>query len=211
MSSLLSLNTEIPSPTGARASSYVPFTAHIRLVPNLGNRPSERGKRDTLNRNLQKAARRIQQSIENAIDDGITPELNIATPVAYTPQFGDFTARVTIVGFYEVNRRTLNAAQTTSVDEIHSGTDQGEQTALYDVNKGGSLAAGQDPLPGVDAEVTSLRQALADALNPLINDGTGPAGTFGALISVDLIDIVHIEYNGIKYGVKQFGGRSFPQ
>lgn len=206
MSSLLSSNTENPSPTAAQEAVYVPFVAHVRLIPELGT-----GKRVTMVRSLQKQARRIEQSLQAAIDSAILGvPLNIASPVAFTPQFGDFTARATVVGFAEVVRADTSSGrleddvfQTTNVDEIHSGTDQGEKTALYDVNKGGSLAAGQDPKAYLDAEVTALRQALADALNPAINPD--------ARIAFDLTDIVHVEYNGVKYGVKQFGGRSFPR
>lgn len=198
MSSLLSFNTENPSSTAAQNEVFIPFVAYVRLIPELGS-----GKRATMVRSLQKQARRIQQSIEAAIDDNLlSPSINIASPVAFTPQFGNYTARATIVGFVETDRNADEKVPTTNIDEIHSGTDQGEKTALIDGNKGGSLAAGQDTQAYLDAEVTLLRQALADALNPSVNPG--------ARIAFDLIDIVHIEYNGVKYGVKAFGGRSFP-
>ena len=198
MSSQLSLNTEIPSPRAAQNEVYVPFVAHVRLVPELGT-----GKRRTMERSLQKQARRIQQSLDAAISDGIlSVPLNIASPVAWTPQFGNFTARATIVGFAQVDRDPGEVHPTTDVDEIHSGTDQGEKTSPINVNKGGSLAAGQDTQDWLDIEVTALREALADALNPATNPD--------ARIAFDITGIVHIEYNGVKYGVKARGGRSFP-
>jgi hypothetical protein len=167
--------------------THVPFVAHIRVVPNLST-----GKRWSLYRNLEKVSLRVE-------DDLLAAGLNIATPIAFTPQLGDFGARLTVVGFVEKSRLAPTAgddrkveAPTTNIDLIHSGTDPDEKTALIDGNRGGSLSEAQDPTAVVEAEVTELR-ALLDS----------------ASTQFQLHDVVHLEYNGVKYGLKKQGGRSF--
>jgi len=195
MSSELSTSSWVSAPTAARRENFVPFRAWIRVVPNLGT-----GKRRTMVHNLQKAVRLIQMSVLNAIDDGLlTQEINISTPILFTTQFGDFSARVTIVGFVKVNKPARGP--TTDIEIIHSGTDQGEHTDIRNVNRGGMLSEGQDPLPIVESEVAELRDNLVTALSVV----TGHPG----LINFVPEDVIHIEYNGIKFGVKKCGGRSF--
>lgn len=179
----LSTTPTQPSPGAAQEDVYIPFIAHIRVVPDLAT-----GKRWSLIRNLEKIALRVENDLVGA-------GFNIATPVPYTVQFGDFAARLTIVGFVSKSvvtdgRRT--SPPTTNIDLIHSGTDPNEKTGLIDGNRGGTLSEGQDPLPIIDTEVAELRAAL-DAASTLF----------------DLDDIIHVEYNGVKYGLKKQGGRSF--
>jgi len=178
-----STSSDQPIPGAAQDETFVPFVAHIRVVPDLAT-----GKRLSYYRNLEKTALRVE-------DDLVDAGFNIATPIAFTPQFGDFGARLTIIGFTEKSRVTDNRqveSPTTSIDLIHSGTDPNEKTALIDGNKGGSLAAGQDPTNTVEMEVSELRMNLAAASTQFQID-----------------DVIHIEYNGVKYGLKKQGGRSF--
>ncbi len=177
-----------PSAGAGQNETFVPFVAHIRVVPNLGT-----GKRWSLFRNLEKTALRVEEDLIDA-------NFNIASPVAFTPQFGDFGARLTVVGFVGKTRLISSSSDderlveppTTNIDLIHSGTDVGEQTALIDGNRGGSLSEAQDPTTTVEEEVAELRILLAAA-----------SDQFG------INDVVHIEYNGIKYCLKKIGGRSF--
>lgn len=172
------------SPTAARDAVHVPFVARIRLVPKRGT-----GKRFDVWRNLEKSALRAEMAL-------VAAGWNIATPVAFTPQFGDFEAHLTIVGFRQKSRVADDReviAPTTDVTEIHSGTDPGEKTSTVEVNKGGSLSKGQDTVITVDDEVRELVNSLGSATS-----------IFG------VTDIIHVEYNGVKYGVKKLGGRSFP-
>lgn len=172
------------SPSAARDEVHVPFVARIRLVPNRGT-----GKRFDLWRNLEKSSLRAETQLKAKL-------WNIASPIAFTPQFGNFEAHLTIVGFVQKLRTTDDRrviAPTTDVTEIHSGTDPDEKTSAVSVNKGGSLSKGQDTIITVDDEVRDLVDSL------------------GAATSVfDVEDIIHVEYNGVKYGVKKLGGRSFP-
>lgn len=178
-----STSPDQPSPRAAQVEAHIPFVAHVRVVPDLAT-----GKRWSLYRNLEKVSIRVE-------DDLLDAGFNIATPIAFTPQFGDYGARLTIVGFVEKSRLTDSRkieAPTTNIDLIHSGTDPDEKTALIDGNRGGSLSEAQDPTATVEAETAELRALLA-----------------AATTQFDLNDVTHIEYNGVKYGLKKIGGRSF--
>ena len=110
---------------------------------------------------------------------------------------------ITIVGFVERRRRQdsrRNVPPVTDSNVIHSGTDQGEKTVLQDINRGGSLSMNQNPRDVINNEVAALRDNLATALL------TGAPGLPGFKFE----DIIHIEYSGVKFGVKKIGGRSFP-
>lgn len=192
MGSLLSSN--IPFSSGFSPGSLenqttiqVPYTVWIRVFPKLGT-----GKRFTYIRDLEKLAQIAEEFLSESTSFG---DLNIARPVAGTVQFGDNFARLTIVGFNEVSRS--NAAPTTNIKQIHSGTDQGERTALISGSAGGSLSAGQDTTATIDAEVKTLRDDIYTRLS-------------GKLPGFVKRDIIAIEYNGVKYGVRKQGGRSFP-
>jgi len=184
----LSTSPTQPAPWGARTNTFVPFTVHIRIVPDRAT-----GKRWSLWRNLEKISLRVE-------NDFVAAGLNIATPVAFTPQVGDFSARLTIIGFLERSQLSIAdggdgrkvESPTTSIDFIHSGTDPDEKTALVDGNRGGSLSEAQDPTSTVMDEVVLLRDLLNASSDQF-----------------ELNDIVHIEYNGVKYGLKKQGGRSF--
>lgn len=182
-----STSPDQPAPGAAQVETFIPFVAHIRVIPDLAT-----GKRWSYYRNMEKISLRVE-------DDLLAAGLNIATPVAFTHQFGDYGSRLTVVGFVEKSRLAPSAgddrkveAPTTNIDLIHSGTDPHEKTAVINGNRGGSLSEGQDPTAVVEAEVVELR-ALLDA----------------ASTQYDINDIVHIEYNGVKYGMKKIGGRSF--
>lgn len=171
------------APDSAQDEIFVPFVARVRVVPNLGT-----GKRTTYFRNLEKIALRTEQDL---LDAGF----NIATPVAFTPQFGDYEAHLTIVGFYEYSRISdgrFNQAPTTDIEVIHSGTDVDEKTSKVSVNRGGSLSEAQDTTSTVNSEVVALRSLLAASTTQFVET-----------------DVIHIEYNGVKYGLKKIGGRSF--
>jgi hypothetical protein len=181
----LSMETINPSFGDAQDALHIPFTAHIRVVPSLGT-----GKRRQMLAELRKKARLVEADL-------LAAGFNIATPVAYTPQIGDSTARLTITGFLERSRAVNNrqaTAPTEDVKIIGTGNDQGQRTAEITGNVGGSLSWGQDPTVQTDNEVKLLREAMDNAST-----------------EYTLKDIIHIEYNGVKYGVKKFGGRSFPQ
>jgi hypothetical protein len=188
-----------PAPNEAQDLIFIPYVAWIRVYPKFGQ-----GARRTYIHSLEKMA----AAVENALLNYSTP-FNIATPVASTVQFADNYARLTIVGFdpqQQLGGGTTpnwdnSTGPTTQIKYIHSGTNPGEPTALRSGSEGGSLSYGQDTLPQTDAGVLALRDALYAAVSPVLT-----------VMSSGFIkdDINAIEYNGVKYGVKKQGGRSFP-
>jgi len=190
----LSTSTTQPTPGAAQDAVHIPYVVHIRIVPDLAH-----GKRMELFRDLEKKALRVEENL-------VTAGLNIATPVAFTPQFGDFTARLTIVGFDEKSATDDgdNEAPTSDIEVIHSqgnGVLVDEPTDVVVVNRGGSLSAGQDPTATVSARVQALITAIL---------GAADASTPGRSIALfEAKDIVYVEYNGVKFGMKKQGLRSF--
>lgn len=165
--------------------TQMPFTAYIRVVPFSGQ-----GRRLANVRDLQNIARMIQVDLVNA-------GWNIATPVAFTPQFGHETARITLVGFIKRDEGGTdpsdvpNFVPTTDVQIFNTGTVPGEKTSLISGNVGGSLSWGQDTSPTLDVLVSDLKNAL-------ISDSS----VIGESATIDRIDLM-----GVTYGK---GGRSFP-
>lgn len=180
----LSTTTTVPASGEAQNEMFIPFQAQIRIVPDLGT-----GKRRTMIHNLEKKAIRVEQDL-----DGVN-NLTIST-VAFTPQFGEHTARLSIAGFFKrltVDQSRQNLPPADNTKFVHSGTDQGEKTATTTGNVGGSLSYAQDPAMQVDTEVTALRSLLASSTTEFAET-----------------DVIALEYNGVKYGVKKQGHRSFP-
>ncbi len=200
MSSLL--NAKAPyysgfetAPNETTDAIFIPYTVWIRVVPKFGQ-----GARLTYVRSLEK----MGWAVENALTTATPTPFNIAAPVATTFQFGDNYARLTIVGFdpqKQITGTWVNNGPTTPVQHINSGVYPGDKTALHSGSEGGSLAAGQDPTAQVDAAVKALRNALFTTLNPVLS-------VMSTNWYKDCINA--IEYNGVKYGVKKQGGRSFP-
>lgn len=194
------LNSQMPyysgyetAPNESTDALFIPYTAWIKVVPKFGQ-----GARLSYMRSLEKMAWAVETQL-------LAANFKIATPVASTQQFGDNYARLTIVGFDPKTQisgtPTINNAPTTKIQYIHSGTYPGEKTALHAGSEGGSLSAGQDPTARVNAAVKALRNAMFAAVNTALS---------GMSIGFTKDNINAIEYNGVKYGVKKQGGRSFP-
>jgi hypothetical protein len=160
---------------------HVPFKAFALLVPSHKD-----GKRFVYYRDMEKAANIIEADLINA-------GINIAQPVAFTPQFGQTPARVTIYGFIEIDRtRSPNSPPTTYPHLIHSGTDPGQKTSVVSGPTGGSVSWGQSVHERIDEEVAWLKNALESA-------------------SERISSIFFIDYNGVKYGAEfKRRYRSFP-
>jgi len=177
-------------------TNHFPYRMYIEVVPTQG-----KGRRFEYWRDLQKIAETTEDLL---VADG----QNIATPVAYTPQFAQVPARLTLIGF--VSRSALlrpNASPTTEASRpniIHSGTVPGEKTSLRKGPMGGDLAQGQDPTAQVDAMVMALKEDIETVLGSSVMSDAFTDLSFS---------IFFIELNGVKYGSmpnkKAF--RSFPR
>ncbi len=160
-----------PGINAGQQTKHVPFKAYVGVVPATD------GRRATHLRDLAKIAGLAEGDLEAS-------GFNIATPVAYTAQFGQSPARLTIIGFIDVLRsRTPNEPPTTFPTVIHSGTIPGEATAKTSGPSGGSVSWGQEPLLKIDQEVAWVKNALESA-------------------SDYISEVFFIEYNGVKYGAE---------
>jgi hypothetical protein len=163
---------------GSATVKYVPFRVFAKIVPD------KMGRRMVRFRDLQKLA----SFIETDIIDNVS-EVNIAEPVAFTPQFGNRAARATIVGFMAVDSDSYpNIPPTSLAKIIHSGTIPGEATSVQTGPTGGSTSWGQEVETVIDDQVRYLKATLEAA-------------------SQWLDTIFFMEYNGVKYGN---GHRTFP-
>jgi len=160
-----------PGINAGMPTKHVPFRAYVGVVPVTD------GRRGTHLRDLAKIAGLVESDLELS-------GFNIATPVAYTVQFGQSPARLSIVGFIDVSRtRTPNEPPTTFPRLIHSGTVPGEPTAVTSGPSGGSTSWGQEPILKIDQEVAWLKNALESS-------------------SDYIAEVFFIEYNGVKYGAE---------
>lgn len=158
----------------------IPFKVFLRFVPNTD------GRRFTKIRDMEKIAAIIEDEL---LDSG----MNLATPVAFTLQFGQHTGRFTVVGFWPKALSRGNAAATSAVNIITDGTVPGERTHAEsgDVG-GGNLSYGQDVTTSVNNEVVNFIIELK-ARSATLNSRT---------------EIEFIDYNGIKFGRN---AQTFPQ
>lgn len=188
---------------------YIPFVAYIRLVPQHRTTAPSIGRRFEVVRNLEKMAWRIEERLlEDHSGSALNPPFMIQTPLAVTPQIGGYPAHITVVGFNnkdQLDDARFNVPPTTNIDKIHTSADPGHSTAIISGNEN-TLADGEDTTATVNSEVTALRLAI---YNRLVAAPTNPVQFEAALIT-SINDIYAIEYNGIKFGVKKQGGRSFP-
>lgn len=146
---------------------FVPFRAFVRIVPFEG-KPQEYYK------DMEALADRVESDLSSVTG------VNIATPVAFTPQFGDHTARLTIVGFH-LPTTVSKADRTDATFDFDNGIVSGQI--------GGPNMARTDPTTQTDADAATLKGLLE-------------AGS-----SVIQGNIFKMEYASVVYGE---GGRTFP-
>lgn len=174
----------------SQVNSFGPHNTHIPFVVHLRIAPAGDGRRGVRVRDMQSTARMIEDDLTDA-------GWNIATPVAFKPQFGQSSAEINLVGFFERDEAgsepsdVPNFAPVTDVQVIADGTVPGEKTALVTGNVGGSLSWGQDTVSMLDTLVSDLKTAL----------------TVDSAIIGEVATFERIEIMGVKYGR---GGRSFP-
>ncbi len=161
----------MPHPSYAPVAPYwtmVQFKAFVELVPLEGKRW------ETL-RDME----RVANDVEAAIVAGLST-INIATPVAFTPQFGNKTARLTVVG-------TVREDAAIRADRTDATFDH--DNSIISGQVGGPNMARTEPTDATDAAVKRLKTLLESASAHLLNH------------------IYRIEYAGCVYGE---GGRHFP-
>jgi hypothetical protein len=165
-----STETHYNEQSGPR-SKQVPFRVYAEIYPD----PEVSGNRWETVREWNAWAEDVQ---EDLVDAGI----NIALPVAFTPQFAAAPARVTLHGFYDIGQTDNIGKPTTS--DVNVDSPGGIKTG----NKGGSLSRGQVPTAFTQSEVADLKSTIEGLITAAVT-------------------IFKIDYNGTIYGR---GGFSFP-
>lgn len=171
----------------------VPFTAHVRVVPNRAN-----GKRFEYVRDLQKIATQVYSELE------ADAELALAAPgggqhqsyhgsggwsgatnaMAVKPQIGQFPAQLMITGYIETD--TPNTPPVPNKTIIHTGT--------ADTGYGGSAPWSVNPVTATDTLAKSLKTKLDVAVNAVLGSSDW--------------DVYKIDVAGVMYG---HGGYHFPR
>lgn len=171
---------------------WIPFTVHVRITPF-------RGKRQETIRNLQKIAALAYESLIDETDlqlaipgggqhqneygdlGGISGHVN---GFAVKPQIGQNPAQMSISGFYNVDRDSIQTVSSTKI--IAGGT-------IYEGYR--EEPAVTMPVSTIDSEVKALKTLISSAL------------TSGLPDTVEW-NIWQIDYNGILYGQR---GYHFPR
>jgi hypothetical protein len=177
-------------------SKQVPFTVHIRVVPDRAN-----GKRFEYIRDLQKLAVLAYEVITNISGvQAATPGGSVtqsmgdynrrgglggfANAAACKPQIGAAPAQLMLTGFYEVsgnNTPTHAEIKRFSGGEIYEGSVAHSNTA--------------GPTSTINTEVRALKTAIEAALASGLPDGA-------------VYEVFRLDYAGVIYGDK---GYHFPQ
>lgn len=170
---------------GPVRTNFTPYVVHIRVVPVVAS-----GRRFEMYRHLEKKANETEHAL-------VTAGLRMAVPVGFTLPFRQAPARITVVGF-DPNARGTVAPVTPTAKIIHSGTVEGEKTAVKTPPQG-TQSWGDAPIAAIDTAVKSLKLVIEAALVLSTHPVRG--------------SVVYIEYNGVKYGTlfNQKAFRSFPR
>lgn len=192
---------------GIIMSRWVPFTAHIKIMPGVWtgtNSPDYKKlrKRFAIWRDMQKISQYIYDGLLTLVPD----TLNIAIPgggqqrsysgtdyaglsglvygTAVVPQFGEKPALAQITGFY--NTATVNSFTYSDKMLIHAGeVIEGMNQHSYEVT----------PLSATDNQVKALKTAMISAIS-------------AELPAAYDFKIFRIDYAGVVYGDR---GYHFPQ
>lgn len=177
-------------------AKQVPFTVHIRVVPDRGT-----GKRFEYLRDLQKLAVLAYEALTNVSGvqvatpgGGATQSLGdynsrgglggFANATACKPQIGAAPAQLMITGFYESstpNTPTHADIQRISGGEVYTGPVAHSNT--------------EGPAAGVNTEVSALKSGIEQALVATLPEGA-------------TYEVFRIDYAGVVYGDK---GYHFPR
>ena len=182
-------------------SVFVPFVAHIKVVPSR----LQRGKRFELVRDLQ----RLGTVVFEELDD--IPSINIAEPgggqhrnfgrfsdlqygTAVKPQIGNTPAQLMITGF--INFDIANEQPHPNTQLIHGHVDGVQASQSGPKGNQSWLGLEGNPTADVEAEVITLK-ALIDGALASVTDSTG-----------NPVTLFRLDYKNIIWGDR---GHTFPQ
>jgi hypothetical protein len=139
-----------PAANEALGDKHVPFTAFLRIVPI-------RGKRFETVRDMEKIAYRVEENLEHLCSSGsftAPVSFDFAKPVAFTPQFGDKTARLTIHG---------HACKIPNFTKTPDGLHNKDTSDGILTGPGGGNAVNRVPDPDVSALTKELKMQIESA------------------------------------------------
>ena len=169
---LYSTSSRQPALGGPRGTKSEPFVVYARIVPEKGD-----GRRFVYVRDMEREADRVERLLTD-MPVSAGDVFDIALPIAFTPQVGQQPARLTITGF----RQSTVANQPPVEPEaqvIHSGTVDGEKTAVMDPVQG-NQNHGDTPTAANMSAALALKDDLESAVTGLV--------------------VMGMVYQGVRYG-----------
>lgn len=178
---------------------FMPFTIQARMVQSAANPFA--GNRWERIRAEEKTANLIEGSLRTLMHDGLTSATGddynffFAFPLAFTRQFGNEPARVTIVGHIKGDR-TLQGTDTAG-----NSTFKPPKKVAADVNQinANEAISGQGTFNAANLDPDPVVDALANELFTLFSDET-------QIQFIDRVEIMSIDVMGVLYGRR---GRHF--
>ena len=151
-----------PQEPMAQFDKFIPFTVFARIVPT-----TRFNKRFETVRDRERLANEVEDCLR-AIDDSSAIEVDdydIAFPVASTPQFGDFTARVTIHG----NWKWMNGQFSKEPHGDHLVISDNQFKAGASAHHAGSIEAADSVKTAVTTIKSDLEAACVDGSTTFLN------------------------------------------
>jgi len=195
---MTALTTHILGNSGiTRGNVFAPFTVYARFQQTDSNTFS--GNRWDKWRAEQYTAGLIERSLRTLVEEGPTSgteddfELYIAFPIAFTRQFGQDPAHITISGRYRGSAKEID----TSGEEPHFPP---KKTAanVNQINTN-EVRTGQGAFNSANLDPNDTVRQFAVQIRDLFSDGT-------LIPFIDRVEVIAVEVFGIRYGRR---GRHF--
>jgi hypothetical protein len=198
---MTALTTHVLGPNGVlRKNLFAPFTIEARFVQSASNPFS--GNRWEQWRAEQKTAEYVELALRNFVEHGVTISTEddykayIAFPIAFTRQFGNQPARITISGSYKGSNLEID----TSGDVIFFPPKKiANNIDLLNANE---LRNGQGSFDAANLDPKEIVNQFANQINDLLMSVplTTQAGQNNGQTVGDLVEVMSTEVFGIKYG-----------
>lgn len=195
---MTALTTHMLGPSGVlREKLFVPFTIYARFEQTASN-PLIGGRNERY-RAEQKNAEYIERSLRDYVENGATAsteddfELFISFPIAFTRQFGNEPARITISGSYRGSNIEIDTTGTPVFfppKKIAADVDHINANELR-TGQGSFNAASLDP---------------NDTVNQFANQISDLFSNASLIPNIDRVEIMAVEVFGVRYGRR---GRHF--
>lgn len=194
------LTTSILGPSGIlRKNLFAPFTVYARLVQN--SRVTMAGNRWEKIRAEEHTADLIEISLRDLVKNGESAstdddyEVFVSFPIAFTRQFGQSPAHITISGSY---RGSVEAIDTSGEKPFFPPKEVAEDVEHINANE---IRSGQGSFNAANIDPLIIVNQFAKQIKDLFSDES-------RIPNIDRVEVIAVEVFGVKYGR---GGRHFPQ